>query len=242
MGILDGKVAIITGAARGQGAAEVHLFLTEGCRVVASDRDEAALFAQHDRDNLAMLQHDVSSAQDWSRVVESALARFGRIDILINNAAVFVPSALQATDFGNFDLHYRVNQVGVFLGMKAVLEPMTASGGGSIVNISSTAGVRGSAGAFAYATSKWAIRGMSKSAARDLSGTGIRVNAILPGLIDTAMMRQNPAERNSALLATIPMGRPGTAAEVASAALYLASDASSYVTGSEIIIDGGQNG
>ena len=242
MGILDGKVAIITGAARGQGAAEVRLFLAEDCRVVASDVDEAALFAQQDHDNLAMLQHDVGSAQDWSRVVESALVRFGRIDILINNAAVFVPSTLQATDAGNFDLHYRTNQVGVFLGMKAVLEPMIASGGGSIVNISSTAGVRGSAGAFAYATSKWAIRGMSKSAARDLSETGIRVNAILPGLIDTAMMRQNPAERNAALLATIPMGRPGTAAEVASAALYLASDASSYITGSEIIIDGGQNG
>ena len=241
MGILSGKVAVITGAARGQGAAEVALFVAEGCRVAATDIDEAALRAQPAHDALLLCRHDVGRAEDWAEVVAATLARFGRIDILINNAATFVPRTFQETTRADLDHHYAINQVGVFLGMQAVTPPMIAAGRGAIVNISSVAGLRGSAGAFAYAATKWAVRGMTRSAARDLAATGVRVNAILPGLIDTAMMRRNPPERNAAQIAAIPLGRPGHAQEVASAALYLASDAAAYITGAEIVVDGGQS-
>jgi 3alpha(or 20beta)-hydroxysteroid dehydrogenase len=242
MGLLDGKVAIITGAAHGQGAVEVDLFLAEGCRVAATDKDEAALRTRPESAELQLWKHDIASAADWKAVVEGTMARFGRVDILVNNAAVFVPRHFLETDMESFDLHYRVNQVGVFLGMRTVADVMVQAGSGSIINISSVAGARGSSGAFAYATSKWAIRGMSKSAARDLAASGIRVNAIVPGLIDTAMMHLNPPERNATIIGNIPLGRPGTAMDVASAALYLASDASSYLTGSEITVDGGLSG
>jgi 3alpha(or 20beta)-hydroxysteroid dehydrogenase len=242
MGLLDGKVAIVTGAAHGQGSAEVDLFLKEGCRVSASDKDEVALRARTESENLKLWRHDVSSAADWKAVVDGTIKQFGRVDILINNAAVFVPKHFLETDLDLFDLHFRVNQTGVFLGMRTVAEAMVPAGRGSIVNISSVAGARGSSGAFAYATSKWAIRGMSKSAARDLAASGIRVNAIVPGLIDTAMMHLNPPARNASIISNIPMGRPGSAMDVANAALYLASDASSYLTGSEITVDGGLSG
>jgi len=242
MGTLDGKVAIITGAARGQGAAEVDLFVAEGCRVVATDKDGGALRSRHDGAGVRLWEHDVADAAAWKRVVDATVAEFGGVDILVNNAAVFEPKPFLETTLELLELHYRVNQAGVFLGMMAVAEPMIRAGRGSIINISSVAGVRGSSGAFAYATSKWAIRGMSKSAARDLAATGIRVNDILPGLIDTAMMQLNPPERNAAIIRDIPLGRPGTAMDVAAAALYLASDASSYLTGSEITVDGGLSG
>ena len=241
MGVLSGKVAIITGAARGQGEAEAALFLAEGCQVVATDIDEAALMAQPKREGLVSVHHDVADANDWRRVVATALDRFQRIDILVNNAATFVPKTFQQTERTDLDHHYAVNQVGVFLGMKAVTTPMIDAGRGAIVNISSVAGLRGSAGAFAYAATKWAVRGMTRSAALELAASGIRVNAILPGLIDTAMMRLNPPERNAALIATIPLGRPGAVADIAAAALYLASDAATYLTGAEIVIDGGQS-
>ena len=242
MGVLDGKVALITGAARGQGAEEARLFIAEGCRVAATDIDEAALRSQTKHDALACWHHDVAEVEDWARVVAAVHDRFGPIDILINNAAMFLPNRFQETDRGQLDEHYRVNQVGVFLGMQAVMGDMIAAARGSIINIASVAGLRASAGAFAYATSKWAIRGMTKCAAVDLADTGIRVNAIVPGLIDTAMMHRNPPERKAALIAGIPLGRPGNVYDVASAALYLASDASSYMTGAEIVIDGGASG
>jgi 3alpha(or 20beta)-hydroxysteroid dehydrogenase len=242
VGVLAGKVAIVTGAARGQGAAEVDLFLSEGCSVVATDKDAKALRSGQPGSRLLTLRHDVGNESDWSAVVKATISAFGRVDILVNNAAIFVPQTFQNTDRAQFDLHYSINQVGVFLGMKAVWEIMAASGIGSIVNVSSVAGIRGSSGAFAYATSKWAIRGMSKSAARDLAATGIRVNAVIPGLIETAMMEKNPAERNATIISNIPMARPGKATDVASAVMFLASDASSYLTGSEITIDGGLSG
>jgi 3alpha(or 20beta)-hydroxysteroid dehydrogenase len=242
MGLLDGKVAIITGAARGQGAAEVDLFLDEGCRVVAGDKDEAALRARREDLALRLWKHDIADERDWKTIVDATVAEFGGVDILVNNAAVFAPKHFLHTDLASLDLHYRVNQAGVFLGMKAVAAPMIRAGRGSIINISSVAGVRGSSGAFAYAASKWAIRGMSKSAARDLAASGIRVNVIVPGLIDTAMMRLNPPDRNATIINNIPLGRPGVAKDVASAALYLASEASSYLTGSEITVDGGLSG
>ena len=206
MGLLDGKVAIITGAAHGQGAAEVDLFLGEGCRVSATDKDEVTLHKRQQGQDLQLWRHDIGEVSDWEAVVEGTMARFGRVDILVNNAAIFVPRHFLDTDFEQFDLHYRINQVGVFLGMKAVAEVMVPAGRGSIVNISSVAGIRGSSGAFAYATSKWAIRGMSKNAARDLAASGIRVNAVVPGLIDTAMMHLNPPARNASIISNIPMG------------------------------------
>lgn len=239
VGRLEGKVAIVTGAARGQGAAAVDLFRAEGCCVMATDIDEAALLAGPERESVRRLRHDVADQAGWDAIVAATLGAFGRLDVLLNNAAAFVPRSFAETSVEDLDLHYWINQRGAFLGMQAALGPMRAAGGGSIVNVSSVAGARGSAGAFAYAASKWAIRGMTKCSALDLASTGIRVNAILPGLIDTAMMRRNPPERNAAIISAIPLGRPGLAGEVAAAALYLASDAAAYLTGSEITVDGG---
>lgn len=236
-GELAGRVAIVTGAAGGLGGAIAQAFLAAGCRVVATDLKPERL--PQPSDVLACLAHDTSSDGDWRGVIEEATARFGRIDILVNNAAYFDPAPFVDTTVEDMDAHYRVNQRGVLIGMQAVLPAMKATGRGTIVNICSVAALSGSTGAFAYMSTKWAIRGMSRAAARELAPLNIRVNAIMPGLINTAMMARNPPERNAGIIGAIPAGRAGQSAEVAEAALYLASDRSSYLTGSEIVIDGG---
>lgn len=234
---LAGRVAIVTGAAGAMGGAIAQAFLSAGCRVVATDLMADRL--PGGTDALACLAHDTSSEADWRGVVDTATSRFGRIDILVNNAAHFEPSPFVDTTPEDMDAHYRVNQRGVLIGMQSVLEPLKTAGGGAIVNICSVAALSGSTGAFAYMATKWAIRGMSRAAARELAHLNIRVNAVMPGLIDTAMMARNPPERNAGIISAIPAGRPGQASEVAEAALYLASDRSGYLTGSEIVIDGG---
>ncbi|MFD0687605.1 SDR family NAD(P)-dependent oxidoreductase [Actinomadura fibrosa] len=237
---LDGKVAIITGAARGQGAAEARLFVAHGARVVLTDLDkDGTAVADELGDAAIFVPHDVSSAEDWAEVVRQALKAFGTIDILINNAGIYKPKPLANTDEANFDLHYRVNQRGVFLGMKAVLETMTAAGRGSIVNISSTAGMMNFPGSFAYSMTKWASRGMSKVAAFELAPLGIRVNSVHPGVIDTPMLEENPPGMLDLFKAFIPMQRSGTPDEVAELVMFLASDRASYITGAEISIAGG---
>jgi 3alpha(or 20beta)-hydroxysteroid dehydrogenase len=240
MGRLQDKVAIITGAASGQGAAEARLFAAEGAKVVVTDiSDAGAAVAAELGDAGVFVHHDVASESDWSAVVGKTLERFGRIDVLVNNAGVYKPANLVDTDHALWDLHYRVNQYSVFLGMKAVVATMTAAGRGSIVNISSQAGMNNMAGMFAYASSKWAVRGMTKLAASEFGGAGIRVNSVHPGIIDTPMLGTNTPERLKQFEALVPMGRLGTPDEVAELVLFLASDAASYVTGSEITIDGG---
>ena len=240
MGKLDGKVAIITGAARGQGAAEARLFAAEGARVTLTDvNGDGAAVAEEIGAKAQFLRHDISDEGAWARVVAATEERFGRVDILVNNAAIYRPAPLQETSAELFDAHYRVNQLGVFLGMHAVLDAMTRAKAGSIVNISSEAGLRGHPGMFAYSATKWAVRGMTRCAAADLAPLGIRVNSIHPGIIDTPMLDANGPEVLKAFTSMIPLGRFGTVAEVANLVAFLASDAAGYITGAEITVDGG---
>lgn len=240
MGVLDGKVVLITGASGGQGLAEASLFAREGASLALTDiRATNDLPRDVDAKGVLTLVHDVSSESGWKDAVDRTLARFGRIDVLINNAGVYQPASLADTGPDLYDLHYRVNQLGVFLGMRAVLPAIEAQRAGSIVNIASGAGAKGTNGLFAYSTSKWAVRGMTRSAARELAPKGIRVNALLPGLIDTPMVSIFPKQRNDDFITRVPLGRIGEAVDVAQAALFLASDASAYITGAEIPVDGG---
>jgi 3alpha(or 20beta)-hydroxysteroid dehydrogenase len=241
MARLDGLVAIVTGAARGQGEAEARLFAREGAKVMLTDvrAEQGAAVAADIGPAARFVKHDVSSAAGWAEVVASALEAFGRLDILVNNAAIARPLKLEATEPAVFEEIFRVNQLGVYLGMRAVLEPMKAAGSGSIINISSVAGLKGASTLFAYAATKWAVRGMSKAAALELARYNIRVNTIFPGVIDTPMNDGNPARMNEILVRTTPMRRMGTPQEIAEAALYLASPAASFVTGAELAVDGG---
>jgi 3alpha(or 20beta)-hydroxysteroid dehydrogenase len=238
---LEGKVAIITGAARGQGAREAGIFVAEGAHVVLTDvLESGAEVAAELGESAVFLRQDVANEEDWSTVVQTARARFGKIDVLINNAGIFHPKSIGETSSADFDLHYRVNQRGVFLGMKSVLETMKIGGGGSIVNISSLAGLRGYPDMIAYCGTKWAIRGMTKSAARELAPFGIRVNSIHPGLVDTPMMKGGLSPAALAqFISSVPLGRLAASDDVAEIATFLASDMSSYVTGAEITVDGG---
>lgn len=237
---LDGKVIIITGAARGQGAHEARRFVAEGASVVLTDINPAgAEVAQALGDAAIFVVHDVADEAHWQTVVEAAVARFGKVDVLVNNAGVFQPGNIADTTFASFDLHYRVNMLGVFLGIKAVTPAMTQTGGGSIINISSAAGMRGYPGMIAYGATKWAARGMTQCAARELAEFKIRVNSIHPGLVDTPMLDDHAPEALVAFQAAVPLGRIGTVQDVAEIVSFLASDLSSYLTGAEIAVDGG---
>jgi 3alpha(or 20beta)-hydroxysteroid dehydrogenase len=240
MGRLEGKIAIITGAARGQGANEARRFVAEGAKVVLTDlSDGGEKVAAELGENAIFLQHNVSDEDAWRHVVDFAVKKFGRIDILVNNAGIFTPHSIVDTTKESFDRHYQVNQLGVFLGTKAVIEPMKASGGGSIVNISSAAGVRGYPDMIAYAGTKWAVRGMTKCAARELAPMRIRVNSVHPGLVDTPMLDDHTPEALKEFANAVPLGRIGTPDDVAEIVIFLASDLSSYLTGAEIVADGG---
>jgi 3alpha(or 20beta)-hydroxysteroid dehydrogenase len=243
MTTLAGKVAIVTGAARGQGEAEARLFAAHGARVVLTDilSDQGAAVAADIGSAARFIAHDVSSAEGWQQVVDLAQELFGGVDILVNNAAISRPLKLEATEPDVFDQIYRVNQFGVYLGMRAVIAPMRAAGGGSIINVSSVAGLRGTSTLFAYTATKWAVRGMTRSAALELARYNIRVNAVFPGVIDTPMNDDNPPKMNETLVRTTPMRRMGDPNEIAEAVLFLASPASSFATGAELAIDGGMS-
>ncbi|MGK6315713.1 SDR family NAD(P)-dependent oxidoreductase [Neorhizobium sp. DT-125] len=237
---LQGKVAIVTGAAGGQGQAEVSAFATAGAFVLATDiRDEAPVAFAEFGDKVVYRRHDVSSEEVWRSVVEDCLDRWGRVDILINNAGIYRPASMMETSQALLDQHFAVNVRGVMLGMQAVAMPMMKAHRGSIINIASGAGSKGTSGIFAYSTSKWAVRGMTRSAARELAAFNIRVNAILPGLIDTAMISGRVSKED--MIERVPLARVGTPEEVARMALFLAVEAQSYITGSEFTIDGGYN-
>ncbi|GGG34808.1 3-alpha-hydroxysteroid dehydrogenase [Caldovatus sediminis] len=241
MGRFDGKVVLISGGARGQGAAEARMLVAEGGRVVLGDLLEAegrALAAELGPSAL-FLRQDVTEEADWARAVAAAVEAFGALHGLVNNAGIYVPRTLMETDAALFERHMRVNQLGCFLGMKAVVPAMERAGGGAIVNISSVAGLRGSPGAIAYSATKWALRGMTKAAALDLAPRGIRVNSVHPGPIDTEMLKVRTPEQNRARVELVPMKRMGTAEEVAKLVLFLLSDDSAYITGAEVAIDGG---
>jgi 3alpha(or 20beta)-hydroxysteroid dehydrogenase len=240
MARLDGKVILISGGARGQGEAEARLCVAEGARVVIGDvlEAEGRRLAAELGAAAVFLRQDVTQESDWRKAVDAAQA-FGGLHGLVNNAGIYQPRSLMDTDTELFERHMRVNQLGCFLGMKCVVPLMERSGGGSIVNISSVAGLRGSPGAIAYSATKWALRGMTKAAAIDLAPRGIRVNSVHPGPIDTPMLNVRTPEQNRARVQQVPMKRMGTSEEVARLVLFLLSDESGYITGAEVAIDGG---
>lgn len=239
MGRLEGKVAIITGAARGQGEAEARLFVAEGARVLLADiRDEEGEAVAADLGDAAAYVHlDVTDAAQWEAAVAHAEERFGPVSVLVNNAGILHFAAIDRTDPEDFERVLRVNVHGVFLGIRAVTPSMVRAGGGSIVNISSTAGLQGLPSLGAYVASKWAVRGLTKTAAMDLGPKGIRVNSVHPGGIDTPMVAGTPAD--APFYKRLPVPRMGRPEEAARAVLFLASDESSYVTGAELAVDGG---
>jgi 3alpha(or 20beta)-hydroxysteroid dehydrogenase len=239
-GRLAGKVAIITGAARGQGAAEARRFAAEGASVVLTDvlDTDAKAVADEIGPAATALAHDVSSEQAWEAVVQAATDTYGGIDILVNNAAIYWTRPLVDETVSDVERLLRVNLIGAMLGIQAVVPAMQARGGGSIVNVSSFAGTRGIYAHGAYGMSKWGLRGLSQIAAIELGLHGIRVNTLLPGSIDTAML---PVAREEfeTRFSDVPLGRVGNAGEIADAVVFLASDESSYLTGSELAVDGG---
>jgi 3alpha(or 20beta)-hydroxysteroid dehydrogenase len=245
MSRLAGKVALITGAARGQGEAEAQVFVAEGAKVVLGDvmDDLGKAVAKSLGDCAVYLHHDVSREESWANFVATALQTFGRIDVLVNNAGILHVAPIAEIKLENYLRVIHVNQVGCLLGMKAVIPHMAKVGGGSIINISSISGIEGAIGLVSYVSSKFAIRGMTKTAALELGRLGIRVNSICPGGIDTPRGRGD-AEGfenidSSAWYRSLPLQRIGKPEEVAKLALYLASSDSAYCTGAEFVIDGG---
>ena len=242
MGRLQGKVAIITGAAhdRGQGAVTARLFVAEGARVVITDvlDDEGAQRAEELGADGVYLHHDVADEGRWREVVAEAERRWGRVDVLVNNAGIARTGPVAEHSLDDFMAVVAVNQVGVFLGMKHVIPAMLRAGGGSIVNISSVDGIRGMANCVGYVASKWAVRGMTKTAALEYASGNIRVNSIHPGFIETPIL-PIPGERARRLFDHAPAGRIGQPEDIAPLSLYLASDESGYCTGAEFVVDGG---
>lgn len=240
-GRLQDKVALITGGARGQGAAEATLFAEEGASVAVADVLDGDGRAAADEAGGTYHHLDVTDEAAWQEVVGNVVAEHGPISVLVNNAGIYYSERTLDMSLADYRRVIDVNQVGVFLGMKTVGAVMADAGTGSIVNISSVAGLRGGQGSIAYAASKFAVRGMTKVAAREFARFGVRVNSIHPGAIDTAMLQQVAGFEGDAEqeLRRIPLRRIAEPIEVARLALFLASDESSYSTGSEFLIDGG---
>jgi len=242
MGKFDGKVVLITGAARGQGASHARCFVEEGAKVVLTDvlTEEGEALAKELGENAKFMKHDVRSEEEWQKVVEETEATFGPINVLVNNAGIVISKPLEELSEAEYRKVIDINQVGVFLGMKAVVPSMKKAGGGSIINISSINGLRGSRGTLAYDASKFAVRGMTKTAALELAEFGIRVNSIHPGVIQTPMIAQDDVTDTVDLLSQkIPLKRVGQPIDISKLVLFLASDDSSYSTGSEFVADGG---
>lgn len=240
MARLTGKVVVITGAAQGMGAAHARLFIHEGAKVVLTDLNEGkgqALAEELGRHALFVKQN-VGSEEDWHAVIEAAEKKFGMINVLINNAGITFAKPILATTLEDYRRIVEINQVSVFLGMKAVIPSMKKAGGGSIVNISSINGLVG--GAIGYTDTKFAVRGMTKAVALEMAAENIRVNSVHPGVIETPMIMQGDTKAAVEEFAkSIPQKRLAKPEEVSNLVLFLASDESSYSTGSEFIIDGG---
>jgi len=240
MGRLADKVAIITGGARGMGAAHTRRFVAEGAKVVITDllEDVGEALAQELGQNALFIKQDVTSAEDWERVVAETEKAFGPVHILVNNAGISINNSIEGMSEQQYRKIVDINQVSVFLGMKAVVSSMKKTEKGSIVNISSMNGLV--AGAIGYTDTKFAVRGMSKAAAIEFAKYGIRVNSVHPGVIETPMVTEGDAvETIKEFAKHIPLRRMAKAEEVTNLVLYLASDESSYSTGSEFVIDGG---
>lgn len=244
MGRLNGKVAVITGAARGMGSSHARRFVAEGAKVVLTDMNAAAGQALADElgANALFVQHDVTHGEDWARVVAKAEATFGAITVLVNNAGILGPMQKTAEiSEADYLKVCAVNQHSVFLGMQSVIPSMLKAGIGSIVNISSIAGIVANYGfpSVAYVASKFAVRGMTKAAAIEYGPKKIRANSVHPGFILTPMMVEATNEEGGDATSMIPLGRIADPAEVSNLVLFLASDEASYITGAEHIIDAG---
>lgn len=243
MGRLTDKIALITGGARGQGAAEARLFAAEGATVWLTDvlDDEGEATAAAIGPAATYRNHDVRDEERWIELVDEVREAHGRLDVLVNNAGIFRVMPTVFTSESEYREIIDVNQVGTFLGMKAVIPTMVGAESGSIINISSVAGLTGAPGTMAYSASKWAVRGMTKVAAKEVAPFGVRVNSVHPGIIDTPMMAEASPEGSiiDRVVDAIPMGHVAVADDVARLVLYLASDESAYSTGAEFVVDGG---
>lgn len=242
MGKLSGKVAIVTGGSRGQGASHVREFVKEGAKVVFTDIlvDEGEALEKEIGKNSKFLKHDVSKAEEWKNVINETESTFGPVNILVNNAGIVVSKNIEDLSEEEYRKTIDVNQVSVFLGMKYVLPSMKKTTNGSIVNISSINGFRSQAGTSAYDSSKFAVRGITKSAALEFAEFGVRVNSVHPGAIETPMTSAEDVKEIAQQLADEnPMKRMGQVEETSKLILFLASDDSSFSTGSEFTIDGG---
>ncbi|MAI77963.1 MAG: 3-alpha-hydroxysteroid dehydrogenase [Deltaproteobacteria bacterium] len=240
---LENKVAIVTGGARGLGAAAVRLMVGEGAKVVFGDVLEAEGRALEDEmeGQALFVPMDVTEQGDWNEVIARA-GSLGSLNVLVNNAAVVHMAALTKTSDEDYLRVFKINQFGTFLGVRSVVEPMKAAGGGSIINVSSIDGLHSSAGLSAYSSTKWAVRGLTKSAAIELGQYGIRVNSVHPGGMYTSMGGadlMSAEQLNTYTYSNFPIPRVGEAEEVAQLILFLASDEASYSTGSEFVADGG---
>lgn len=249
MGMLDDKVVIITGGARGMGASHARHFVAEGARVVIGDvlDAEGEALAASLGDRAVYTHHDVTSPDDWTAVVSLAVSELGGLDGLVNNAGVLAFKAMADMDVAEFRRILDINLTGAWLGLQTVTDVLAKSGSGSVVNVSSINGFVGAAGLTAYTASKFAVRGLTKAAAQELGPSGIRVNSIHPGGIATPMtQRPADAERGGGsgaseaeAFARVPISRWGQPEEVSPLAAFLVSDLSTYCTGSEFVVDGG---
>lgn len=243
MGRLDGKVAIITGGAGGMGKMHGKFFIREGAKVVIADLEssDGEKVADDLGDNAIFVAFDVTSEDSWKDLVKKSEEKFGPVSILVNNAGIVKQNSIEGTSLEEYRQTIHINQDGVFLGMKYVLPSMKKAENGSIINISSIAGIVGGANNLAYTASKFAVRGMTKAAAAEFAEFGIRVNSIHPGIIRTPMTEQEGIkELVQEMAKSIPMQRIAEPEEISNLVLYLASDESSYSTGTEFVADGGQ--
>ena len=242
MGRMEGKVAIVTGGARGIGEAICRRYVAEGAKVIVADRRETAAEVATDLGEAARFSElDVSDANGWSSTVALATEAFGGVDVLVNNAGIMRIAPLRECDEDMFRKVIDINLVGVFLGMRAVVDAMEQRGGGSIINVCSPQGIEGRHSMPAYTASKFGVRGLSMTAAMELGEFGIRVNTLVPGAIRTPMTTRKgwTEEQYDEAYGSYPLGRMGTADEISGVAVFLASDDSTYCTGSDFVADGG---
>ncbi|MET7992193.1 glucose 1-dehydrogenase [Amycolatopsis sp. NPDC005232] len=243
MGRLSGKIAIITGAARGQGAEHARRFVDEGAKVVVGDvlTDEVEKVAADLGKSAVPVRHDVTDPDSWQAVLEATLSAFGSPTVLVNNAGVLGTGRLAAIDPVEFRRTLDINLLGPWIGLSVVGGHMAENGGGSIVNIASIAGHRATPGRGSYTASKWGLRGLTKSAAIEMGRNGVRVNAILPGYIDTPMLgrRRDQMVSETQAWAGMALPRMGQSSDISTMAVFLASDESGYCTGADFVVDGG---